>query len=116
MNPPQKDTINATFIYTKQPALPAVFSYNHWCIVIECNIGYVNDVEKYIVGTKCGTIPYSQQRVDEYEQYRRHFVTIDQVMMKSFNITKNILEIDAMYKYYYNLKMKDWYGDDLIDM
>ncbi len=116
MNPLIKDTITATFVYTKQPALPAVFSYNHWCITIECNFLYVNDVEKYLVGTKCGTIPYSQQRVDEYEQYRTHTVTLDTVLMKTFNITKQLLENEPMRKYYTNLKYKDWFGNDLIDM
>jgi hypothetical protein len=39
-------------------------------------VGGISEDERYIVGTHCGTQPYSQQRVDEYIQYRQNPATV----------------------------------------
>jgi hypothetical protein len=54
---------------TKHTTLPVHGPYH--TVAYKVNIGGgISEDERYIVGTHCGTQPYSQQRVDEYIQYR----------------------------------------------
>lgn len=65
----------------------------HHAVAYKVNIGNgITEDERYIVGTQCGTQPYLQQRVDEYNYYRQN----PDAVLKLFNYDRM-----AIHRYFY---------------
>lgn len=110
-------TIKAVAVYKSKNALTN-HSYDgtHWSFWYSCGISDITEQESYIVGTRCGTIPYDEFRVQEYKAYKTGKKDFNQIVIETFKISNDILNMSQSRYHYYNLKLKDWFGNDLINV
>lgn len=45
-------------------------------------LGFVTEQEKMIVGTRCGTHPFSMAKVEDYDKYKRGVLTATDIIIK----------------------------------
>lgn len=67
-------------------------------------LGFITEEEKMCVGTRCGTIPFSMARVEDYYKYKRGIISIPEIIMK-YNLPQTP---DAIQKL--------WFGDSLLEL
>jgi hypothetical protein len=110
------NSIKAIAIYNKKNNLTThTYDGKYWMFSYDYGFLNVSEDEKNIIGTRCGLIPYSELRVDEYSKYKTKKITMEELIFKKYGISTCLIyyNIDN-YKYYCNLIYKDWFGDDFI--
>lgn len=110
-------TIKAVAVYkTKNALTNHSYDGTYWSYWYPCGISDVTEQERYIIGTRCGTIPYNEFRVQDYMAYKLGKKSFDEIVIETFRIPKEMLSTYPMQCHYYNLKLQDWFGDDLINV
>jgi hypothetical protein len=112
------NSIKAIAIYkTKNNLTTHTYDGTYWVVSYPCGFMFLTEEEKYIIGTRGGSIPYSKLRVDEYTKYKTGEKTLEEFIIEKYGISKSFIDsINNEYKYYYNLLFKEWFGDDYVSM
>lgn len=95
--------------YTVQsPTSPGLY-----VIPYQCEIDGVSRDEYFAVGTRCGTAPFNQERVDDYTAYKQGLLPIkDIVLMNNPNL--DLKDFQLNWKKYHENQFKEWFGEDFI--
>lgn len=110
-------TIKAVAVYKSKNALTNhTYDGTYWSFWYSCGILDITEQESYIIGTRCGTIPYDEFRVQEYKAYKTGKKDFNQIVIETFKIPRELLNTYPMQCHYYNLKYKDWFGEDIINV
>ena len=78
----------------------------------------INDIstdEYHLVGTRSGTAEFDNQRVEEYKSFKQHRKTMDDLVFQNYTIFDRNEYYRSSWKSYYNLLMKKWFGDNLLN-
>ncbi len=74
----------------------------------------VSNEESFMVGTRCGTVQFHQDRVNEYIAYKRGEKPMVNIIFQN-DLMLTLAEYNRNWRYYYNRQMRRWFGEDLID-
>lgn len=107
------------FLIFKKPntyTTPSTASPSLHMIPIYMGFLHATSHEVQAVGTRCGSIPFNQERVNEYTAYKMNKKTMESIIFQNEPFLNNNELNDSTWRQYYNNQMRRWFGDDLIDM
>lgn len=97
---------------TQSVASPGIFIIPYQCSL---NSQILSVDETFLVGTRAGSSPVNQDRIDEYTAWRQGRISMDEIVFKN-NIISNLEEYYTKTRpLYLNQIMRKWHGDDLCD-
>jgi hypothetical protein len=108
----------AGFLLFKKPnqyTIPSTVSPGLFILPLACQPGGASRDESFAIGTRCGSVPFHQGRVDEYIAFKRGQKSmIDLIFANDSMLT--LAQYNMNWRFYHNRQMKRWFGDDLVDM
>jgi hypothetical protein len=108
----------AGFLLFKKPnqyTIPSTASPGIFILPLNCVPGGASRDESIAIGTRCGTVPFHQGRVDEYIAFKRGQKSIIDLIFANDSML-TLAQYNMNWRFYYNRQMKRWFGDDLIDV
>lgn len=111
-------TTIAGFLLFKTPnqyTKPSPTSPGLHIIPMICDANGVSKDESFAVGTRCGTIPFHQDRVNEYLAFKKGQISMVDLIFR-YDLMLTLAEYKSNWRFYHNRQMKRWFGESLIDV
>ena len=108
----------AGFLVYKKPqkhAVQCAASPSVYIIPLACATTGMSQEESFAVGTRCGTVQYHQDRVNEYLAFKRGHLSLRDLVFR-YDSMLTLAEYNNNWRLYHNRQMKRWFGEDLVDV